>query len=232
MSIFYKNDLIEGLNTLNEEESRHCALVLRHKQGDEITIFDGIGGIHKGQLTLVSKKECEFEIIDSKSVERKSFGIHLAIAPTKNSDRMEWMVEKLCEIGVDQITFIETENSERKKLRLDRLEKKAISAMKQSRNPWLLQINPIAKIEEFLNKDSSAQKFIAHVDPNHSYLTTKATPDSTTSILIGPEGDFSLKEVEDAITKNYQPISIGKNTLRTETAGLVACCMINMINNY
>lgn len=232
MSIFYKKNLIEGLNALNEEESRHCALVLRHKQGDEITIFDGIGGIHKGQLTLVSKKECVFEIIESKSSKKKSFSIHLAIAPTKNSDRMEWMIEKLCEIGVDQVTFIETAHSERKKLRLDRLEKKAISAMKQSRNPWLLEINPITGIEDFLNQDGSVQKFIAHVNPSHSYLPTLANPDTRISILIGPEGDFSSQEVENAISKGYQPVSIGNNTLRTETAGFVACCMINMINRH
>lgn len=232
MSVFYKKDINQGLNSFEEDESRHCALVLRHKQGDEITIFDGVGGIHKGQLTLVSKKECEFEIIDSKSAERKSFGIHLAIAPTKNSDRMEWMVEKLCEIGVDQITFIETEHSERKKLRLDRLEKKAISAMKQSGNPWLLEINPIMKIEDFLIEDNSTQKFIAHVDPIHPYLANSASPGSKVSILIGPEGDFSLEEVENAVSKGSQPISIGENTLRTETAGFVACCMINMINKH
>ena len=232
MSIFYKNNLLKGSNTLSEEESRHCTHVLRHQQGDEITIFDGIGGIHKGQLTSVSKKECAFEVIESKSAEKKPFSIHLAIAPTKNSDRMEWMVEKLSEIGVDQITFIQTEHSERKKLRLDRLEKKAISAMKQSGNPWLMGINPVINIDEFLKSDSSNEKFIAHVDPGHTYLSSLASPKTSTTILVGPEGDFNLNELEEAISNEYRPISIGNNTLRTETAGLVACCMINTVNNY
>lgn len=232
MTIFYKNDLSEGSNTLSEEESKHCAQVLRHQSGDGILIFDGKGGKHKAILTQVSKKRCEFDIISSEITPKKPFRIHLGIAPTKNADRMEWMVEKLSEIGVDEVTLIATKHSERKKLRLDRLEKKAISAMKQSGNPFLLQLNELTDFKKIISSCETDTKIIAHVDETHDYLANVIKSNESVTILIGPEGDFSLEEVEMAKQSGFQTVSLGKNTLRTETAGFVACCLVNFKNLF
>ncbi|WP_425390838.1 16S rRNA (uracil(1498)-N(3))-methyltransferase [Ekhidna sp.] len=232
MTIFYKKDIESGSNTLPEEESKHCALVLRHKVGDNIRIFDGKGAVYESKLTLISKKVCEFEIIDKKKEQPKDFKIHLAIAPTKNMDRMEWLIEKLSEIGVDEVSFIQTQHSERKKMRFDRLEKKAISAMKQSGNPFLIQINEIVTLEDFLSNCDEEQRFIAHVDETHTYVSGLVKPKHPICILIGPEGDFSPFEVDSAKSSGFKPVSLGHNTLRTETAGFVACCIINSINKY
>ncbi|WP_424961646.1 16S rRNA (uracil(1498)-N(3))-methyltransferase [Ekhidna sp.] len=232
MTIFYKKDINQGINLLSEDESRHCAQVLRHQKGDEILIFDGNGGKHQAVLTQVSKKKCEFEIHSSEIAVDKGFSTHLAIAPTKNIDRMEWLTEKLTEIGVDEITFIQTKHSERKKLRLDRLEKKAISAMKQSGNPLLPEIKELATFKDFVSECNTDLKLIAHVDSSYIYLQNALQPDSSVTILIGPEGDFSADEVAIAKASGFQLVSLGQNTLRTETAGFVACCMVNVENSY
>ncbi|SNT25300.1 16S rRNA (uracil1498-N3)-methyltransferase [Ekhidna lutea] len=232
MTIFYKNDIIEGPNALSEEESKHCALVLRHKKGDEIQVFDGKGNKHVAVLTQIHKKACEFEIIRSETSTKKPFSIHLAIAPTKNMDRMEWLVEKLSETGVDEVTFIQTQNSERKKLRIDRLEKKAISAMKQSGNPFLLKLNDLTPFDQLIDAENNNLKLIAHVDHSYKYIQDILIPKKSTTILIGPEGDFSLNEIEQAKKAGFQATSLGENTLRTETAGFVACCAVNLINKF
>lgn len=232
MTIFYEKSVCDGVRMLSEEESRHCSQVLRHSIGDEISIFDGIGGQYRCVLTLVSKKSCEFDVISSKVTPKKPFSIHLAIAPTKSTDRMEWMIEKLCEIGVERVSFIQTQHSERKKLRIDRLEKKIISAMKQSKNPFKMEVNEISNFSTLIKDSDEEQKWIAHVSPDHHYLSSLATPKKSTVILIGPEGDFSNEEIEMAIATGFKPVSLGENTFRTETAGFVACCMINTTNSY
>lgn len=232
MTIFYKNDISYDSKELSEEESKHCAQVLRHQIGDEVTIFDGNGGIYSAKLTLVSKKKCAFEILSSKIKPKKSFSVNLAIAPTKNLDRMEWLTEKLTEIGVDKITFIQTQHSERKKLRLDRLDKKAVSAMKQSGNPFLPKINGLTNLNDFIADCKSDLKLIAHVDESHLYLKKALKSDCSVTILIGPEGDFSTDELAFAKRSGFQPVSLGQNTLRTETAGFTACCMVNFKNLF
>lgn len=232
MTIFYHNTLKEGENELSEEESKHCSQVLRHKAGDAIMVFDGNGGQHGSVLTQVGKKKCIFEITESNYAPNKSFKIHLGLAPTKNADRMEWMIEKLSEIGVDEVSFIQAQHSERKKLRLDRLQKKAISAMKQSGNPFLLKINELIPFQQFIKESTSDLKLIAHVDDSHQYLSEAALQQKSIIILIGPEGDFSNDEISKAKDAGFQTVSLGQNTLRTETAGFVACCMINTINKY
>lgn len=232
MTIFYQKNLSKGVNFLSEEESKHCSQVLRHKKGDEIMVFDGIGGRHRSILTQVSKKNCEFEIIESFITPEKKFRIHLAIAPTKNMERMEWLVEKLSEIGVDQITFIQTQHSERKKLRIDRLEKKAISAMKQSGNPFLLKLSSLTPLKSFLAECASEVKLIAHVDDSNCHINDQIKAEKGIAILIGPEGDFSLAEVQQAKGSGFTPVSLGQNTFRTETAGFVACCFVNAVNKF
>ncbi|WP_436517157.1 16S rRNA (uracil(1498)-N(3))-methyltransferase [Ekhidna sp. To15] len=232
MAIFYQNHIQEGENFLSEEESKHCAQVLRHQKGDEILVFDGNGGEHRSVLTQINKKSCAFNVIESIHNSKKRFKTHLAIAPTKNADRIEWLIEKLCEIGVDEVTFILSKHSERKKLRLDRLEKKAISAMKQSRNPFLLKLNELTPLDSFLAQNDAEIKLIAHVDDSHRYISESLYDNRSVAILIGPEGDFSLDEVQLAKSHGFETISLGQNTLRTETAGFVACCLVNSANTY
>ncbi|MEP5614174.1 MAG: RsmE family RNA methyltransferase [Cyclobacteriaceae bacterium] len=232
MVIFYEKEVNKGIRSLSEEESRHCSQVLRHTSGDEIIVFDGKGGKHRAVLKGVSKKSCDFEVIESTIEPEKGFSIHLALAPTKNADRMEWMVEKLSEIGVDELTFLKTQHSERKNLRLDRLDKKAISAMKQSGSPFKLKINEMSSFQAFVCNQEADQKFIAHVSPKHEYLSTRLKTQKDVCILIGPEGDFSAEELQFAADQGFESISLGKNTLRTETAGFVACCLINSVNNF
>lgn len=232
MTIFYEKEVINGKRHLSEEESKHCIQVLRHKTGDEIVILDGNGGKHHAVLDQLSKKKCTFEIISSEITPPKGFLVQLAIAPTKNADRMEWLVEKLSELGVDELILVQTMHSERKKLRLDRLEKKVISAMKQSGNPFKLKIHELVDLKEFLSSHSSASKLIAHVDPSHPYIGDQLELNQGVCILIGPEGDFSSEELESAITNGWKPISLGKHTLRTETAGFVACCAVSFKNKF
>lgn len=230
MNKFFDPDIHEGVNQLPEVDSKHCAQVLRHKQGDKVLVIDGKGGIHTSVLTKVSKTTCEYEILESKNVTPTQFKTHLIIAPTKNTDRMEWLIEKLCEIGVDKVTFVATQNSERRKLRLDRLEKKAISAMKQSGNPFLMELQDLTAFDQIIESEDSTLKLIAHVDQNHRYIGDLLLPNKEVAILIGPEGDFTKEEVEKAFKTGFQPVSLGINTLRTETAGFAACCFVNFIN--
>lgn len=231
MSIFYQKKISGEQIILPEEESRHCSQVLRHQPGDTITVFDGLGNKYHARLTAVSKKKCEAQVESIEIAEKRPYHFHLAIAPTKNLDRMEWLVEKLCELGADQITLLETAHSERRKVRVDRLEKKAISAMKQSGNPFLPSISELTKFSEFLIREFNGIKAIAHVHPEHKYLGQVIGPNDSLTILIGPEGDFSSEEVKAAEKAGFRPVSLGYNTLRTETAGLKACCLFSLINN-
>ncbi len=232
MIVFYEKYISEGQRHLSEEESKHCAQVLRKKTGDYIQVFDGMGGVYTVVLTDVNKRACKFEVVKETHRAQKNFKLHLAIAPTKNIDRMEWMVEKLGELGVDEITFLKTENSERTKLRIDRLERKAVSAMKQSKYPFLTRIYDVTSFKELIQSTDDSEKWIAHVDHVYSYLGTVAKPNQTTLILIGPEGDFSPREVQEAAESGFQAMSLGQTTLRTETAGLAACHFINVVNHF
>ncbi len=232
MNTFYEKNIKSSIFELSEEEAKHALIVLRLKSGDSIRVVDGNGGIYRAVLTQVDKKKCAFDVLEEFQAPTKPFRIHLAIAPTTNVDRMEWMVEKLGEIGVDALTFITSAHSERTKLRLDRLERKAISAMKQSGSPFLMQINTPVDFQSFISKCTETEKYIAHVSADYAYLGSSAKPNSDTLLLIGPEGDFSLDEVDLAIQAGCKPVSLGKNVLRTETAGLMGCHMINVVNGY
>lgn len=232
MTIFYQEDINKGVHQLTEEDAKHCVQVLRKQVGDEIMVFDGMGGKHKAVLQQVSKKNCQFEITSSTIADRKPFRIHLAIAPTKNTDRMEWMIEKLSELGIDEVTFLESHHSERRKLRMDRLEKKVISAMKQSGNPWKLKLHELTPFSKFIQQDSSQCKIMGYLGDELRHLGQVVQPKQSVTILIGPEGDFSVSEVEEATHNKYIPVSFGKTTLRTETAGLMACCCVNFINQF
>lgn len=229
---FYYHSNPEENTTLSQEESAHLVKVLRAKTGDEIAIMNGLGKSYLARIVNANPRKCSFEIIDSKTSQTKAYRTHIAIAPTKNMDRLEWFVEKSCEMGVDEISIIQTQRTERKKVNLDRLEKKAISAMKQSKNFWKCKINPLTKFESFISGQSGFEnKFAAYVETGlEDLLQKKIKPSSDTLILIGPEGDFSPEEINQLKSSNFELVSLGDHVLRTETAGIAAVHTVNLIN--
>ncbi|MFN8355953.1 MAG: 16S rRNA (uracil(1498)-N(3))-methyltransferase [Spirosomataceae bacterium] len=231
MSIFYEPNIVTTLS-LNEEESRHCVKVLRHALGDEIEIVDGKGGYYKTLITKANEKKCEVRIVEqTHESPSKPFYIHLGIAPTKNADRMEWMVEKCTEVGIDEISFFESRYSERRVQKLDRLEKIAVSAMKQSGRFFLPKLNELVPFSVLVKSAFDGQKFIAHLEESErKNLWQTAQLHNRYFILIGPEGDFSPKEIQRAKEQGFASVSLGESRLRTETAGLVSCMMLNFLN--
>jgi 16S rRNA (uracil1498-N3)-methyltransferase len=235
MHIFYQPKVGVGNYYLEEEESRHAVKVLRMKDGNQMQVVDGKGIYYTSLITRADPKKCEFNIIKiyKENPDKKHY-IHLAIAPTKNNDRMEWLVEKTVELGIDEISFINCQRSERKDINAGRIEKKAVSAMKQSLKASLPQINSTISFSQFIiEKAAQEQKFIAYVDeqiPHH--LKNAAASGKQYCILVGPEGDFSPEEISLAQEEGFIPVSLGKSRLRTETAGMAACLVLNLINNF
>ena len=228
MNLFYLPGIANGQTHLDAEESRHVVKVLRKVTGDELAITDGKGSFYQARITNADSKKCSFEIISKKELPKKNYFIHLAIAPTKNADRMEWFVEKAVEIGIDKITFFQSKTSERKTINLERIEKIAISAMKQSQQAWLPAVSGIISFNELM-KEKADQKFIAYVDAaNPHHLKNVAKPKGDYLLLVGPEGDFSSEELQLALENKFQKVSLGTNRLRTETAGVVACHILNL----
>lgn len=232
MNYFYHPEILVDNHALAGEEFTHATRVLRNNVGDQIGILDGKGGFYTVEITSISGKNAKFSVLEKSIKPAKSFYHHIAIAPTKNIDRIEWFVEKACEMGIDEISLILTKNSERTKLRVDRLEKKAVSALKQSKSGYLTKINDLIKLPHLLKvaNESSFDKFIAFVEPGLPYFSNLIKPEMKILTLIGPEGDFDLSEVEVALAAGFKKISLGVNTLRTETAGIVACQFVNMAN--
>ncbi len=247
MYLFYTPD-IETSHFLSEEESAHCVRVLRYDRGDEILLTDGRGTTYHARITNPHPRHCEFEIISQEKQEKThNVYIHVAIALTKNIERLEWMVEKCTEIGVDEITPLLCRFSERKNLRNDRLEKIILSAAKQSLTPYLPKLNPLtdfATLMEMykptpnpslkggeLDEVSGLDKYIAHCYKDEKReLKDALRKGRDVLILIGPEGDFSEQEVEHAIAQGFVPVGLGRSRLRTETAGVVACHTVVLMN--
>lgn len=231
MAIFYVPILTSG-NVLPEEESQHAVKVLRLQVGDEIVIVDGVGGFYKAKITNPHPKHCGFEMIESQTeFGKRHYRLHIAIAPTKNIERLEWFIEKTTEIGIDEITPLVCRFSERKIVKEERLEKIIISAAKQSVKAYFPKLNTLCTFDELLKRYSASQKFIAHCyDEDKKLLQTEIQKSSDILILIGPEGDFSKEEVEKAISHGFVPVSLGESRLRTETAGVVACHTVTMMN--
>jgi len=233
MQLFYHSPIHESSFLLEKEEAHHLIKVLRKTVGEYISFTDGEGNLYTCQLQELSLKKTIVKVLDKKHIEKNAFNIHLAIAPTKNADRMEWMVEKAVEIGLDRITLMKTANSERTFLKPDRLEKKAISALKQSLKFYKPTIHQEDSFESLITDPGfrDTEKFIAYVDedlPNH--LFDLAKKGSNYLILIGPEGDFSPEEISLAIANGFRPCSLGPSRLRTETAAIVAVHTLNLIN--
>jgi 16S rRNA (uracil1498-N3)-methyltransferase len=228
--LFYCPDVAAGL--LPEEEAKHC-LVLRKQVGQTIDVTDGLGNFYKAQLTEVHpKKGCSFSITEVISTAAQNHFIHLAIAPTKNADRMEWLVEKCVEVGIQKISFIETSRTERTKLRLDRLEKIAVSAMKQSLQSRLPILQGLISFEQLVLQSQEQQRFIAYINEKlpFQHLSKLALPQQSYCVLIGPEGDFMPQEVALATSHQFECVSLGNNRLRTETAGLYAVSILSFLN--
>jgi 16S rRNA (uracil1498-N3)-methyltransferase len=233
MQLFFQDHITEPISLLSEEESKHLIRVLRKKQGDAITLTDGKGMIYESVILDANPKKTSLKILSKSTAIEDNFYIHLAIAPTKNPDRMEWMVEKITEIGFHELTLIETMNSERSFLKTDRLYKKIISACKQSIKFRTPVLNPGIKFNDLIKSSEyhDFEKFIAYVDEHHDHhLLDLAKPGEKYLILIGPEGDFDPTEIQQAFDAGFQAVSLGKSRLRTETAGLAAIQMLQVVN--
>ena len=220
---------------LPADEAMHALRVLRLKGGDEIFLMDGVGNYYRAQVTIAATHHCYYEILEHLPQEPEWTGhLHLAIAPTKMMERMEWFAEKATEIGVDEISFLNCKFSERRLLKMPRMEKIVISAVKQSHKAWNPVLNEMMPFKDFIRQPREGRKFIAHCYDQipRTYLFDElrqsAAPEELT-VMIGPEGDFSLDEVQDAIAAGYQSVHLGTNRLRTETAGLSAVMMMRLV---
>lgn len=229
MHIFYTPD-IQTHPELPEEEAQHCIRVLRLNAGDEITLTDGKGNFYRAEITAATNKRCLVKVIETIAQEPLWQGhLHIAMAPTKNMDRNEWFAEKATEVGIDELTFLNCRFSERKVIKTERIEKILVSAIKQSLKARLPKLNGMMDFDKFIAQDFSGQKFIAHCyEGEKPLLKHIRKPGEDALVLIGPEGDFSEEEVKKAIDKGFQPISLGKSRLRTETAALIATVLINV----
>ncbi len=233
MQVFFAPNLKKITYQLSDEESKHAAKVLRMQPGDEVVLIDGKGGLYYGIADEVDTKKTIIRIIEKiEQYGRRSFKVHIAIAPTKNIERLEWFLEKATEIGVDEITPILCQRSERKQIKPERLEKIILSACKQSVKAYIPVLNELTNFTDFVNQNDSMCKLIAHCgDTPKPSLKNAIKEQNDITILIGPEGDFSPEEVALAIDMGYNEIHLGKSRLRTETAGIVACHTVNLLKD-
>lgn len=232
MHVFYTPD-IDTCPELPEEETGHCLRVLRLGVGDEVMLTDGKGFFYKAVISAATGKRCQVKVVEK--IEQEKFWkghLHLAMAPTKNMDRIEWFAEKATEIGFDELSFLNCRFSERKVIKTERIEKIVVSAMKQSLKARKPIVNEMTDFAKFMQRDFQGQKFIAHCYEGEKPLLKEVLkPGEDALVLIGPEGDFSPEEVQKAEALGFQPISLGKSRLRTETAALVAVHMMNLFNS-
>jgi 16S rRNA (uracil1498-N3)-methyltransferase len=233
MQLFYNPNLTTASDTFafDREESKHIIKVLRKKDGDNLFVTNGLGFLFKTEITLASDSKCTVRIVSFEESEKPKYELHLAVAPTKMNDRYEWFLEKATEIGITQITPIICDHSERKQIKTDRFDKIIQSAMKQSLHYFMPKLNQPIAFKDFIKTKNDGQLFIAHCEQaDKQSLKSAMLPDQKITILIGPEGDFSEKEIKLAIANKYIPISLGKTRLRTETAAVVACHSIAFVN--
>ncbi|MFD2743592.1 MULTISPECIES: 16S rRNA (uracil(1498)-N(3))-methyltransferase [Sphingobacterium] len=238
MLLFYTPDVryTHSEYLLSEEESKHAIRVLRLQIGSTIHLVNGIGDLFQAEIIDAHPKRTALRIVShERDYQKRDYYLHVAIAPTKNMDRLEWFIEKATEIGVDEITPIICEHSERKEVKIDRLIKVAVAAIKQSLKAYLPQINPAVSFLQFLEQQRAANpsqhKAIAHcVDMEKAYLNTFFPPKSAYLILIGPEGDFSENEISSALADDFNMMSLGQSRLRTETAALMATAEVALLN--
>ncbi|MGJ5641002.1 16S rRNA (uracil(1498)-N(3))-methyltransferase [Formosa sp. S-31] len=233
MQLFYNPDIAESTTeiTFSKEESKHIVKVLRKGTGDVLNITNGNGWLFKAKLTIADMRHCIALITEKTFQEKRNYSIHLAVAPTKMNDRYEWFLEKATEIGVDSITPIICDHSERKVVKLERFEKILQAAMKQSLHYYLPELNSPVNFNDFVSTHKNEQLFIAHCEEtDKKSLKQSIKPNTGITILIGPEGDFSTKEIQLALKNNFSPVALGNTRLRTETAAIVACHTAALIN--
>jgi 16S rRNA (uracil1498-N3)-methyltransferase len=231
VQLFYQPGIPEGIHYLDPEESRHCVRVLRKKLNDTIDIVDGKGTFYKARITETNPRQTRFQVVDQQKEKPRNYRIHLAVAPTKRLERIEWLVEKATELGVDRISFVECEHSERTRLRPDRLQRKAVSAMKQSLRASLPVIEDVIPLADFFPLvDPETNMLLAHLSENAVPLSKAVEPGTACCVLIGPEGDFSENELQQASEAGFQMATLGSSRLRTETAALTALIGLRIIN--
>lgn len=230
---FYVPDA-EKLTELPVEEANHAIKVLRLKEGDELMLMDGQGSFYRAEVTLVSNHHCMYRIVDRQPQQPQWEGrVHLAIAPTKMSDRIEWLAEKATEVGLDELSFLNCQFSERRNLKTERIKKIVVAAVKQSHKAWMPVVNELEPFRQFISRQSSGHRYIAHcynevprVNLFDELCRLDASEDAL--VLVGPEGDFSIDEVRYAVSQGFVSVDLGKSRLRTETAGLSAVMMMQL----
>lgn len=232
MHLFYTPDIVSETYVLNEEESKHCIRVLRLQSGDRIVLVDGKGGFYQAEIIDPHPKKTILKIVATQlEYAKRNHYLHIAVAPTKNIERIEWFLEKATEIGIDEISFIICDRSERKEVKIDRLTKVITSAVKQSLKAYHPKLNEAIDFKNFIRQEQASQKFIAHcVHDDKKELKDHLQLYTDCIILVGPEGDFTPNEITLAIDHGFVPITLGNSRLRTETAALGACFEINFLN--
>ena len=223
-----------SISFLGEDDSRHAIKTLRLAVGDDIAVTDGHGNHYSAVITVADARRCAFRVVDAHRMPSRPFSIRVCVAPTKNLDRIEWFVEKAVEIGIERISFFIGQHSERRVLKLERLEKIAVAAMKQSLQSYLPQLDEAISFSHLLKTVEENQRFIAHLPSSEGeppvHLAKQATPAGQYVVLIGPEGDFSELELQQALAAGFQMVTLGSTRLRTETAALTACQLLNFLN--
>jgi len=233
MQVFYAPDIKGDTYILDEKESRHVVRVMRMPKGSPVRLIDGSGNLYKGIISEPDQKRCVITLTGiTEGFEERNYRLHLAVSPLKNTERFGWLIEKIVEIGVDEITPVISNHTEKTGIREERLNNIIISAMKQSLKARKPLLNPPVSFDEYISSATSSVKLIAHCNETveRVRITEACPPKSDTVIMIGPEGDFSEKEVKDAISEGFVSIHLGKGRLRTETAGIAACFSVYLIN--
>lgn len=233
MQLFYNPNILKSTSqfTFNKEESKHIVKVLRKNIGDALHITNGKGWLFTAEILINDIKKCTVKVVSKTQQPKRNYNLHLAVAPTKMNDRYEWFLEKATEIGIDSITPIICDHSERKVIKAERFEKILQSAMKQSLQCYLPMLHPTTSFKSFIKQEFNGDLFIAHCEEtDKKSLKTQLQPQKDITILIGPEGDFSAKEIEMALANTFIPVTLGETRLRTETAAIVACHAVAFIN--
>lgn len=232
MIIHYSQDinLERNIITLKDDEAQHCAKVLRKRIGDEIFVTDGKGALYTCSLEEISKTECQASINDSQLFAPRNYQLTIAICPTKKQSRIEWFVEKAVEIGIARIILIQTQRTEKSRLKEDRLHKIIVSAMKQSKNLYLPEVILNQSWKDLIQSSTYGERYIAHCEDPETHLAKVCGPSQNCIVAVGPEGDFTLHEIESALALGWKEINLGSSRLRTETAGVVVASILAQIN--
>ena len=232
MHWFFTTHIEGALLHLTGEEARHCSKVLRMQMGDKIQAFDGLGNLYTASIDQINKREVTAQIFETNQYPEPPYQVHLAIAPTKNISRLEWCIEKSCELGITSITPLLCEHSERKIIKPERLDKIILSAIKQSQKTYLPTLQPLTKFNDYLRQNQQGNKYICHCAyEENTHLANMYEHQSDTHIMIGPEGDFSPTEVSAAVEAGFLSTGLGKERLRTETAGVYSVSVVHTLQN-